>query len=269
MTDDAGGYELLDLRPGEHRIALTHPSYLRRELAVVVAAGRPVEAPPVTLLGGDVDQDGRIGLADANRIALSWYAVPGDAIWSPEMDVTDDARIDLLDAVAVRYNWGRTADGGGQADDAPAASGPTAPEARIRLVAEPAAADGSVVVRVLVDGAADLNAARLVLGYDASRLRLSGLRPGGAWDPAHRLVLVERVDARAGRAELAVAQTRPAPPISGTAELARFQVRPDGGRAVLVRLVEAELRGADPTRAEPLPFRPAPPLRVDPRADPR
>jgi hypothetical protein len=37
----------------------------------------------------------------------AWGTRPGGAGWSEVADITDDGVIDIRDAVAIRFNWGR------------------------------------------------------------------------------------------------------------------------------------------------------------------
>jgi hypothetical protein len=104
-TDEEGDFTLADVPLGPQQLQVTHASYLRNVVEVDVIAGSTVTAPDVTLLGGDVDQDDWIYNNDAALVASAMIAEPVDEPWYRVRDITDDGVVDILDFVAVQFNW--------------------------------------------------------------------------------------------------------------------------------------------------------------------
>jgi hypothetical protein len=108
FTAEDGRYEFDELVPGLYFIAVRHTSYLPSWRTLVVTEG-VLTLPDVTLLGGDVNRDDRIDLSDANLVGQAWNSSSGDATWDERADVTDDGTVNILDMVAIQYNWDETA----------------------------------------------------------------------------------------------------------------------------------------------------------------
>jgi len=108
-TEADGAYSLDGVPTGPQRLRVTHPSYLRGVVAVDVVGGAVVTAPEVTLLGGDVDQDGHIYVSDASLVGMAMESDPGAVPDYAVRDITADGVVDIRDMVAVQYNWGARA----------------------------------------------------------------------------------------------------------------------------------------------------------------
>lgn len=114
-TDAAGAFTLRATARGEGlALVATHAGYLRAERPVTPPnLGATVDVPPVTLLAGDANEDGRIEVDDAamigQRFRLRYDAARPDPLWRAACDFTDDGVIDVLDLVAVQYNLLKTA----------------------------------------------------------------------------------------------------------------------------------------------------------------
>jgi hypothetical protein len=106
-----GVYLVTGVPAGTQTIVVRRQSYLRTWRLVSVAAGQTTGVPDVTLLGGDVNGDDLIGQYDAMSIGVAWNTTPGSPDWSASADITGDGAVNLLDIVAVQYNWGRQAPG--------------------------------------------------------------------------------------------------------------------------------------------------------------
>jgi hypothetical protein len=105
MTTAANGnYQFMDLAGGEYLATATHPSYLRSQM-VVQFSRNDQRLPDLTLLGGDINQDDVIELADAILIGHAWDSTPASPNWDARADVTADDQVNMLDMVAVQYNW--------------------------------------------------------------------------------------------------------------------------------------------------------------------
>jgi len=102
-TAPDGRFELADIRRGP--LLLTHPSYLRAAGEIPADTADPLDLPDQTLLAGDVNQDDVIGDVDLVEVAGSWGQAPGDPRWIEARDVTGDGRINILDVVAIEFNW--------------------------------------------------------------------------------------------------------------------------------------------------------------------
>jgi hypothetical protein len=103
-TSANGNYEFLNLAGGEYLATATHPSYLQSQM-VVQFSQNALLLPDVTLLGGDINQDDVIELADAILIGHAWNSTPASPNWDIRADITADNQVNVLDMVAVQYNW--------------------------------------------------------------------------------------------------------------------------------------------------------------------
>jgi hypothetical protein len=106
-----GSYLVSNLSAGVHTITITRPGYLSSWREVTVISGQTTVLPDLTMLAGDINQDGYIEVADAELIAYAWNALPGLPRWDSRADLTDDGQINILDMVAVQFNWSRQAPG--------------------------------------------------------------------------------------------------------------------------------------------------------------
>ena len=160
-TEDAGEYVVYGVAAGTQTITLTRESYLATWREASVVGGETLSLPDVTLLGGDVNADWRISQYDGAALAVSWNTVPADGRWSGAADITDDGAVNVLDMVAVEYNFGQTAPGpwdgaGVQAATEGAWQGMMAPEATTKVVISPtlaavAAVGDTVEVQIRVE----------------------------------------------------------------------------------------------------------------------
>ena len=110
-TAASGEYSLAEVPPGTYTIAVRRQSYLRTWRSVTVVAGHTLTLPDVTLLGGDINQDDVIDLVDANLIGQAWNSTPASPNWDGRADITDDGAVNILDMVAVQFNWDEAAPG--------------------------------------------------------------------------------------------------------------------------------------------------------------
>ena len=110
-TNSNGDYLLTGLVVGAHTITIRHQGYLRTSRSLIVSPGQDQSLPDVTLLAGDLNQDGRIEVADGLIICNAWNATAGGPLWDPRADINDDWAINILDLVAVQFNWDRAAPG--------------------------------------------------------------------------------------------------------------------------------------------------------------
>ncbi|HUW13659.1 MAG TPA: carboxypeptidase regulatory-like domain-containing protein, partial [Anaerolineae bacterium] len=261
-----GDFSFEGVFPGTYTVTASRASYLRSRRSVQVAAGEQ-PLPPVTLLGGDVDQDDIIDDIDGNLIAQAWNTTPMDPEWDERADITGDDIINILDIVAVHYNWLQEAPGpwagAAQAENERARparllASHLATPAQIALVSDRSGTGtvGDVLaLEIQVRDVTDLYSAWLQLEFDPavvqvrdsdSRLSAPGVQilPGDFLDPINSFVLINQVDNQAGSVEFAVTQLRPAVPRSGSGVLATLYLETVAEGSGFVRLTRAELLDA-------------------------
>ena len=247
-------------------------SYLRSSRALSVPVGA-LTVPDVTLLAGDVNQDGRIDLTDGNLIGQAWNTVPGDPKWDKRADVTDDDTINILDMVAVQFNWDQTAPGPWAAAHAtrlvaPDWAVPADKTAETKVVIAPSLAEltaisETVELDIEVQDVTDLWAARVQISFDPTVIRAQDtdprpsapgvqIIPGDFLDPAFQTVLVNEVDNTLGTIDFAVTETNPAEPQDGTGVLATIRFEAVGNGTSPVHLDSIQLE--DDSNPEPMPI---------------
>jgi hypothetical protein len=244
-TDASGAFGPSDVPSGTHTIEATHPSYLRSWRSFSLAAGETAVLPDVTLLGGDVNQDDRIEIADADFLGLAWNSTPADAHWRAAGDITDDQVINILDMVAVQFNYFAVAPGAwgtALAQDAPeldragwlTSQGPA--DVTTQVVVSPSQASlagvgETVELDIEVQDVTDLYAAQVQLTFDPSVVQVQDanplpsapgaqIRPGDFLDTANQYVLVNEADNATGEIDFAVTQLYPAEARNGSGVLA-------------------------------------------------
>jgi hypothetical protein len=110
-TGAAGDLLVTGVPTGTQLITIRRDGFLRTWRQVDVVADQTLNLPDVTLLGGDVNGDDTIDQYDAASISVAWNATSGNANWNARADITDDGHINVLDIIAVQYNWEREAPG--------------------------------------------------------------------------------------------------------------------------------------------------------------
>jgi len=226
-TGDDGSYTINDV-PANGTIEVRRQSYLSSTHAYSATAGGLVTAPSVTLLGGDINQDGVI-----------------DVHWDVRADVTDDDKVDILDMVAVQFNWNETAPGPWSVVRS-ASRRASRSMTRIADVAgvDSADADAAVAIAptvstieklndlaqvdIMAEDVTDLYGFTVVSHFDAEKLQVVDADPtlagvqitvGELLDPGNSFVVINKVDNDAGVFELSVTQTYPATAKNGSGVL--------------------------------------------------
>jgi hypothetical protein len=223
VTTAADGRFTLPDVPTGRPVEVTHPSYLRASRLVPAAATGTVSWPKVTLLGGDFDKDDRVDIVDAvmvgQRFNLAYDAAQPSPRWLEACDVTDDDRINILDMVAVQFNFLKTAPV--PWPGAMAATGEPGQSARVELVPADATAeapDQDVRLELRVSDVEKLYGFRVKVRFDPEHLMVRDLSPsdegaqvevGEFLDPLNSFVLVNKADNTTGVLDLAVTQTAP------------------------------------------------------------
>jgi hypothetical protein len=265
-----GAYALPDIPPGTQTVEVTRMSYLRSSRQVNVPIG-VVTLPDVTLLGGDVNQDGHIEQFDAMSMGLAWNSTPADPNWDERADVTDDDNVNILDMVAVQFNWDEMAPGPwpgvhSQSKAASLARPMASPETATQVVISPssatlAGAGDTVDLDIRVEDVNDLYGGRVQITFDPTVIRVMDADPrpsmpgvqitaGDFLDLFNQFVLVNEADNTAGTIDFAVTQLHPATAVSGSGVLATVEFEGVGpGRSDVVL---ADVRLGDDTRPDPV-----------------
>lgn len=272
VTPEDGSYSFDNVTPGAYTVTASHMSYLRSWRPISVPIGL-VTLPDVTLLGGDVNQDDHVELADAVLIGQAWNSTPAAPNWDERADITDDDSVNVLDMVAVQFNWDETAPGpwagaarGRRVPPEGAVPGPEGLALATQVVISPnlatlAGVGETVELEVQVQDVTDLYAARVQLTFDPGVVRVRDadprpsapgvqIRPGDFLDPINQQVLVNEADNTAGTIDFAVTQTYPAEARSGSGVLATVEFEAVGEGSSAVHL--ASVRLLDDTQPDPV-----------------
>jgi len=261
-TDPGGRYTLAGIPFGQQTITVTRTSYLQSQR--VVSVYTDTTPPDVTLLGGDINQDRHIETADGASMGLAWNSTRGEARFDERTDISADNQVNILDLVAVQFNWDSAAPGPwpGIASGRPAAAAPAATRAVISPnVASLSGAGETTTLDIRVEGVAKLYAGRIQLSFNPHVLHVRDMDPrpsapgvqilpGDFLDPFNQQVLMNRADNDAGTMDFAVTQTYPATAKSGSGILARIVFEAVGRGSSVVHLTQARL--LDDTQPDPL-----------------
>jgi parallel beta-helix repeat protein len=276
MTTDAAGIIGPENIPvGTHTIEARHPSYLRSWRSFSLVAGETLVLPEVTLLGGDVNQDDRIYIGDLTLEGQAWNTTPADAAWFDAGDITDDQAINILDMVAVQYNfqavapgpWGTAlAQGFSELDRAGTLTSQDRADITTQVVVSPSQASlagvgEAVELDIAVQDVSDLYGVLLRLTFDPSVVQVRDadpnapgvqIRPGDFLDP-RQFVAVNEADNGTGEILFAVTQLRPAEGQNGSGVLATviFEAADQGTSPV--QLVEVRLLDNTPQDPQEIP----------------
>jgi len=103
-----GSFSIPGLTAGTYNLVYRHPGWKKATQPVEVAAGEIKELPPVTLVLGDLNDDGYINVADLLWVADKIGLRPGMAGWPAAQiaDVNKDSYINVLDLIRVAKNIG-------------------------------------------------------------------------------------------------------------------------------------------------------------------
>ncbi len=105
VTEPDGSYAISNVPPGTYPLRAYAPGYLVAERqGVQILPGNTITLPPVTLVGGDVNNDGVINVQDLIVISSNFGLCPPP---DPYVDITADGCVNLNDLVLVTQNFGR------------------------------------------------------------------------------------------------------------------------------------------------------------------
>lgn len=105
-TEEDGTYHLndLNLSPGEsYDVTAKAPGFLKGKVECVTLPAINVD---FSLLGGDVDGDNDVDLADFNRLAMGFGRVYGDRRYNSSCDFNGNGFVDLPDFAVLASNFG-------------------------------------------------------------------------------------------------------------------------------------------------------------------
>jgi hypothetical protein len=281
-TPADGRYTIPNVLPGAYTVTASRMSYLRSWRPISVPVGLRT-LPDVTLLGGDVNQDDHIELADGVLVGQAWNSTPAAPNWDVRADITDDDNVNILDMVAVQFNWDETAPGpwpgaagplpqplsaSGREDSSPfpRREGGQGVRLATQVVITPSLATltsigETVEVEIRVQDVADLYAARVQVTFDPSVVRVRDadprpsapgvqILPGDFLDALNQQVLVNSADNTAGTIDFAVTQTYPAEARDGSGVLATVVFEAVGQGSSVVHL--ASVRLLDDSQPDPV-----------------
>jgi hypothetical protein len=105
LTEASGAYELW-VPGGTYDIFVDMALYLNGErLAETVANSASVELPPVTILGGDANEDCIINILDLSLMGGRYGKNCGDAGWDYRADINADCTVNIQDIVLAGSNF--------------------------------------------------------------------------------------------------------------------------------------------------------------------
>lgn len=226
-TGADGIYTLSGLAPGGYDLSVSRASYLRAANTMTLTAGTAITLPDLTLRAGDINQDDSIELADAVIMGHAWGSAPANGHWDGRCDITDDQVVDVLDLVAVQYNWY----GLGPTLWPLTASPRFASAATASVIISPALAtldniSDTVQCDIVIRDVEDLYGASAIVTFDPAIVQVldsdprpsaSGIQvaPGTLMNPVHSQVAYNEVDNTTGQIHFAAFMTHPATPFDG------------------------------------------------------
>jgi hypothetical protein len=104
-TDDAGQFSFAGIPGGDYSFKAAKPGFLSAICtSKVITSGEAVVLNTATLLAGDINGDGEVGILDATAIGLAF----GDT--GPDLleDLNDDGEVDIIDVILLAANYGKT-----------------------------------------------------------------------------------------------------------------------------------------------------------------
>ncbi|MFL7868787.1 MAG: carboxypeptidase regulatory-like domain-containing protein [Anaerolineales bacterium] len=108
QSDATGAYSM-DVTAGSYEVTVTKERYLDAEkLNVPVIAGSTTTLVPVTLLGGDTNDDCDVNILDLALVGGRFSLSCGDSGWDERADINDDCTVNILDLSLVGGNFGKS-----------------------------------------------------------------------------------------------------------------------------------------------------------------
>jgi len=111
QSDESGAYNI-DAPEGNYTVTVTNNGYLAAEkLDVPVTAGGMTNMEPVTLLGGNNNDDCIVNILDLSLIGGRFRSGCSDTSWDARADINNDCSVDILDLSLTGGNFGKSCPG--------------------------------------------------------------------------------------------------------------------------------------------------------------
>jgi hypothetical protein len=104
VTEAAGTFEFLNLKPGSYRVVAGAQGYLSRQVDFTLVDGQAMQLPPTFLVAGDTNFDNVIDLNDAALVASNF---DGPATVQTA-DPNRDGWVDVRDLALIGADFGLT-----------------------------------------------------------------------------------------------------------------------------------------------------------------
>jgi hypothetical protein len=108
QSDSTGAYNLV-VPEGSYTVTVVKERYLDAEkINVAVVAGNTITLDPVTLLGGDANDDCEVNILDLSLVGSHFGLSCSDTGWDARADINDDCTVNILDLTLLGGNFGKS-----------------------------------------------------------------------------------------------------------------------------------------------------------------
>ncbi len=183
VSDKEGRCQFTDLMPGTYLITYSHPLYLWQTQEITTTANFTNSAPPVTLIAGDANNDGRVDIVDLSIIGND---IGGTNL---EHDINGDGMINLFEMVLVAKNLDSVA---GEPPASVTQNFKTARSTMTPIATDEITEDDSLTKTVVVRGrdVQGLRGIDLRLSYAPESLAIANIEPIGIFaDPSTAFIV--------------------------------------------------------------------------------
>ena len=104
-----GSFTLTAPALGTYQLSVKGSKWLRRTVPVNLSNGN-VSGFTVSLLGGDINGDNSVSLADFFLLRNANGSSPGMANWNPNADLNNDGQVTQADLLILQSSYGKTGD---------------------------------------------------------------------------------------------------------------------------------------------------------------
>ncbi len=101
VTNSQGYFTLDGLDEGTYLVRVEAQLYLADRVKVTAARGKTLTASPITLFGGDLNNDDKIDIADATLVGFNFGQPAANA------DVNADGQVNIQDLAIIGGNFGK------------------------------------------------------------------------------------------------------------------------------------------------------------------
>jgi hypothetical protein len=102
--DEEGNFSIA-LPLGRYTMTARRPTYLPGATSFALLEKGKLTLPPLILLAGDINNDGRIDLADLTTLSLAYGTTPGMVNWNSHADLNGDGQVDMTDLAILTGNY--------------------------------------------------------------------------------------------------------------------------------------------------------------------